>query len=114
MACRTRTGLLGVRRVGDRESLEMFSVMCLSNSSSKDSKVAGRCCSLSAAGPEGVPTWACSGGSAATNEWSCAVSMGGGDWGEDTEGLGGMEDIREGLALYLRKMMRPAGFKFTF
>lgn len=28
---------------------------------------------------------------------------GGGDWGEDTEGLGGIEDIREGLALYLGK-----------
>ena len=42
-------GVLGVRQVVDRVSLEVFSVICLFSLSSKDPKVADRC---SAAGPE--------------------------------------------------------------
>ena len=57
----------------------MFSVMPLSRSSSKDSKLSGL---------EGVTSWGCSGVSAATGERSCAVSMGE-DWELGTEGLGG-------------------------
>lgn len=85
--------VLGARRVGDRgASLEaMFSVMCLSRSL----RVADRCRPLNLAGLEGVPSWACSGVSAA---WSCAVSMGE-DWGVDAGALGGIEDVREGIRL---------------
>jgi hypothetical protein len=42
-------GVLGVRQVVDRVSLEVFSVICLFSLSSKDPKVANRC---SATGPE--------------------------------------------------------------
>lgn len=100
---RTRMGVLAATRrrvegaVEGRVSLEaVFSDMCRSRSSSMDSKVADRCSSLSRAGPEGVPSWACSGVSTVvTNAWSCAVSTRGDDddWGVSIEGLGGMGQV---------------------
>ena len=85
-------GVLGVRQVVDRVSLEVFSVICLFSLSSKDPKVADRC---SAAGPEVflvglvlafLLLLQMSG------QWSCAVSTEG-DWGEGMEGLGGLGGI---------------------
>lgn len=86
-------------------SLEaVFSAMRLSRSSSKDSKLGGPWKSLNKVGLEsrleGVPSWGCSGVSAATGERSCAVSMGD-DCELGTEGLGGIEEVVRDWAIYL-------------
>jgi hypothetical protein len=74
-------------------SLEaVFSAMCLSRSSSKDSKLGGLWEPLNRVGLEGVPSSGCSGVSAATGKRSCAVSMGE-DWELGTEGLDGIEEV---------------------
>lgn len=80
------------------DSEAAFSAMRLFKSSSKASKLAGpwsgRWKPLNTAGLEGVPSWGCSGVSAATGEWSCAVSMGD-DWELGTVRLGGIEEVVE-------------------
>ena len=79
----------------------VFSGMCLSSSSSKDSKLAGPWEPLNTVGLEGVPSSGWSGVSVATGERSCADSKGE-DWELGTEGLDGIEEeVLRDCAIYL-------------